>query len=116
MTITKQIFNELLKIRQHLDDIQKLLINQKPQPTQVNSNKLLELPDHLRRSFLITASKGECTATDVSNVSGKTRAAESCNLNQLTRMGWLQKKHVSKTVHFQVTPTLKATLPTGATP
>jgi hypothetical protein len=37
----------------------------------------------------------------VSNLTGRSRAVESNYLNQLARMGWLNKRRVSKTVYFR---------------
>jgi DNA-binding IclR family transcriptional regulator len=60
------------------------------------------LPDNLRKTYLVVASKGECSATEVSNLTGRSRAIESSYLNQLTRMGWLTKRRNSKTLYFRV--------------
>lgn len=70
-----------------------------PQPVEVPDTELLQLPDHLRRTYLTVVSKGECDATVVSNLTGRCRAIESSYLNQLTRMGWLNKRRISKTIH-----------------
>jgi len=47
------------------------------------------------------AAKGECDAVQVSNLTGRCRAIESNYLNQLSRMGWLKKRRISKAVHFR---------------
>jgi len=91
----------MLNIRYRLDDIENAFSNWKPQPLEVSNSELLALPDHLRRAYLIVASKGECNATIVSNLTGRCRAIESNYLNQLTRMGWLNKRRVSKTIYFR---------------
>jgi hypothetical protein len=56
---------------------------------------------HLRRTYLMVTSRGECDATVVSNLTGRCRAVESNYLYQLARMGWLNKRRVSKTIHFR---------------
>jgi hypothetical protein len=48
------------------------------------------------------ATKGECDATIASNLTGRCRAIESNYLNQLARMGWLNKRRVSKTISFRL--------------
>ena len=63
--------------------------------------ELLLLPDHLRQTYLTVASRGECDATVVSNLTGRCRPVESNYLNQLARMGWLNKRRVSKTACFR---------------
>ena len=90
-----------MNIRYRLDDIEKSFSNWNPQPLEVNDTELLELPDHLRQSYLTVASRGECDASVVSNLTGRCRAVESNYLNQLARMGWLNKRRVSKTIHFR---------------
>jgi hypothetical protein len=96
-----RIFQELLDIRHRLDDIERMFANQRPQPLQVSESLLLSLPDNLRKTYVIVMSEGECSATRVSDLSGRSRAIESSYLNQLVRMGWLTKRRSSKTLHFR---------------
>jgi predicted transcriptional regulator len=100
-SILDRICRELLSIRCHLDDIEKMFSNWHPQPLHVSESILFSLPDHLRKTYLVVASRGECSATQVSNVTGRSRANESSYLNQLARMGWLTKRRDSKTLHFR---------------
>src|SRR3990172_12118715 len=99
--VLDRIFQEMLHIRYRLDDIEKTLSNWNPQPLEVTDSDLLSLPDHLRKTYMIVASRGECDATIASNLTGRCRAIESNYLNQLARMGWLNKRRVSKTIHFR---------------
>lgn len=91
----------MISIRHRLDDIEQNIAKNKPQPLAVSDSVLMDLPDHLRKSFVIVATKGECDAAIVSNHTGRCRAIESNYLNQLTRMGWLSKHRMSKTVNFR---------------
>ncbi len=100
-SILNEIFQEMLAIRYRLDDIEKSFSSWSPQPLDVPDAELLQLPDHLRRTYLTVASRGECDATVVSNLTGRCRAVESNYLNQLSRMGWLNKRRVSKTINFR---------------
>jgi hypothetical protein len=100
-SVLDRIFQEMMNIRYRLDDIEKSFSNWNPQPVEVQDVELLELPDHLRRTYLIVASRGECDATVVSNLTGRCRAVESNYLNQLSRMGWLNKRRISKTINFR---------------
>ncbi len=100
-SILDKIFQEMLAIRYRLDDIEKSFSGWSPQPLDVSDAELLQLPDHLRRTYLTVASRGECDATVVSNLTGRCRAVESNYLNQLSRMGWLNKRRVSKTINFR---------------
>lgn len=92
----------MMHIRYRLDDIEKSFSGWSPQPVEVSDTELLSLPDHLRRTYMIVADRGECDATVVSNLTGRCRAVESNYLNQLSRMGWLNKRRISKTMHFRL--------------
>jgi hypothetical protein len=100
-SILDKIFQEMMNIRYRLDDIEKSLSQWNPQPVDVADTELLQLPDHLRRTYLTVASRGECNATVVSNLTGRCRAVESNYLNQLSRMGWLNRRRISKAIHFR---------------
>ena len=100
-SILDSIFKEMVNIRHRLDNIEKTFSNWNPQPLELPDNELLLLPDHLRRTYITVASNGECDATVVSNVTGRCRAIESNYLNQLARMGWLNKRRISKAMHFR---------------
>jgi hypothetical protein len=95
-----RIFQELVDIRHRLDDIERMFSNQRPQPLHIPESMLLSLPDNLRKTYLIVVSEGECSASRVSVLSGRSRAIESSYLNQLVRMGWLTKRRRSKTLQF----------------
>lgn len=96
-----RIFQELQAIRNRLDDIESMISEWRPQPLNISEQKLLSLPDNLRKSYLVVASKGECCATEVSNLTGRSRALESSYLNQLVRMGWLAKRRNEKILNFR---------------
>jgi hypothetical protein len=96
-----QILQELQNIRYRLDDIENMFSKWNPQPLTVPESELFSLPDNLRKSYLIVVSKGECSATEVSNLTGRSRAIESSYLNQLVRMDRLTKRRNSKTLNFR---------------
>jgi len=101
-SVLDSIFREMMIIRQRLDDIETSFSGWKPQPVDLPESELIALPDHLRRTYVVVSSKGECNAAQVSNRTGRCRAIESNYLNQLSRMGMLNKRRVSKTVHFRL--------------
>ncbi len=86
-----------------LDDLERHLSNWNPKPLDIPESKLISLPDNLRRTYMFVASRGECNATQVSNLTGRCRALESNYLNQLSRMGWLNKRKASKTTIYYLT-------------
>jgi len=104
-----RILREMQQIRYRLDDIENSISGWNPQPLKVPESHLLCLPDHLRRTYLIAASKGECNATEVANLTGRCRAVESNYMNQLVRMGWLAKRKDSNWTRFHPVPTIPKT-------
>ncbi len=100
-SISDRIFREMQEIRYRLDEIEKSISSWKPQPLEIHESELLLLPDHLRTTYLTTLSLGECSATDVSDHTGRCRAIESNYLNQLARTGWLMKRRDSKSICFR---------------
>jgi trehalose-6-phosphatase len=99
-----RILRELQEIRYRLDDVEKSISGWKPESVEIRETDLLSLPDHLRKSYLVAASRGECNATQVSNLTGRCRAIESNYLNQLARAGWLTKRRDSKEILFLPDP------------
>jgi hypothetical protein len=61
---------------------------------------LLSLPDHLRKTAIIVCELGEANAGEVAARSGRARAAESDYLNQLARMGILEKRRKGRESYF----------------
>ncbi len=106
----------MMHIRHRLDDLEKSFSGWSPQPLEVPDAEVWSLPDHLRKTFLTVAKKGECDASLVSNMTGRCRAVESNYLNQLSRMGWLNKRRISKTIHFRLVSEKAATVKVGLIP
>jgi len=97
-----RILQEMMQIRFRLDDIEAALSGWNLKPLEISESELFSLPDHLRKTYLTVMSKGECNATEASNLTGRCRAMESNYLNQLVRMGWLIKHRDSKTTRFRL--------------
>lgn len=101
------IYQELIKIRQRLTDIEREMNDTSRQPVHVEEGVLLELPDNLRKSYLIVTTLKKAGACDVSAKSGRSRAIESFYLNELERMGWLEKKRERRTIYFTPSARMK---------
>jgi hypothetical protein len=99
-SIFDKIFREMQTINFRLSDLEKSLSGWSPAPLEISESKLITISDHLRKTYMTVATKGECDATIVSNVTGRCRALESNYLNQLCRMGWLNKRKMSKATYF----------------
>jgi len=95
------LYAELMKIRQRLTEIERAMNEPKQQAILIPDSQLLGLPDNLRKSYMIVVSLENASADDVSVKTGRSRAAESSYLNQLVRLGWLEKTRERKTIHFK---------------
>jgi hypothetical protein len=100
-SVLQQIFKEMMNMRLQIEQLEKTFSKWKPQPVDVSNSEVINLPDHLRKTYVAVAKKGECHAAQVSNSTGRCRAIESNYLNQLSRMGWLHKRRISRIVHFR---------------
>jgi trehalose-phosphatase len=96
----EKILREMQELRYRLDDIEQSISRWKPNSMKISESELLLLPEHLRKTYMTVLSKGECNATQVSNLTGRCRAVESNYLNQLVRTGWMARKRNSKEIHF----------------
>lgn len=61
---------------------------------------LLAMPDHLRRTLETVLTFGAVTAGDAAQRTGRARAVESSYLNQLSRMGLLEKARKGRNAYF----------------
>ena len=91
---------EFLTLKQRVKQLENTLRSfQNANPLKLS--ELMNLSDHLRRSYLAVAGRGESDALTISALTKRKRAAESNILNVLVSMGWLGKRKVHrKTVFF----------------
>ena len=63
---------------------------------------VLELPKHLQVTILALIRKGKaCTASEMSQITGKARAVESSYLNQLVTLKFVKKEKEARCEHSQ---------------
>jgi len=110
--LLQQMNNNIEKLNSKLDSliglqesVKDLLIPEKKisyEGLPLDVATLLSLPDHLRKTALALTEVGEATATDISQKTGRVRAAESDYLNQLVTKGYVKKKRKSHDVYFYI--------------
>jgi hypothetical protein len=66
------------------------------------SNIIFSLPAHLQLTYFELQRKGHASALDVSTMTGRVRASESMCLNQLWRLGWVQKNRIGRKTVFSM--------------
>ena len=62
---------------------------------------LMNLPDSLRKTMLIIAKHGETTPEEIAEETNRTRGLENIYLNQLERLGYVEKTKRGKRVYFR---------------
>lgn len=63
---------------------------------------LMKLPDSLRQTMLAMDRLKEATTSGVAKETGRSRSVESIHLNQLERMGYIEKLRRGKKVFFRI--------------
>ncbi len=63
---------------------------------------LMKLPDSLRQTMLAMDRLREATTSGVATETGRSRSVESIHLNQLERMGYIEKLRKGKKVFFRI--------------
>jgi len=58
---------------------------------QLALGPMLELPDHLRKTFIALTTYGRATASEITKLTDRARAVESGYLNQLVLLGYAEK-------------------------
>ena len=103
-------FKEIITILHEISDkLDCLLPNEKSNSISDNSlfecldvMTLLSLPDHLRTTATTLIDLQSATADDVAKITRKERAVESNYLNQLSRMGHVNKYRRGRKVYFSI--------------
>ena len=63
--------------------------------------ELLQLPDHLRKTMITLSEMGQATAAELAEKTGRVRNLESSYLNQLERMGLIERFRKGRKVFFR---------------
>ena len=101
----KKVGKELNQISSKLDrilEMEERILRRLTEPKTLDASTLLSLPDHLRRTAMVILRVGEVTAEMVAKETGRARAVESGYLNQLERMGFIERKRKGRVVYFAV--------------
>ena len=101
-------FKEILcKIEEELSQVKEaqksILARLKERPISIPKNLEIDLPDHLRKSYLALRNLGgKGSASDVGALTLRSRAIESSYLNELVMTRHLNRERVHKTVLFKL--------------
>ena len=113
--MSEDFSTKLQRIEEKLDSIMKILeerlspmkdVNVLPMKVdsrlsgQINVY-LLKLPDSLRQTMIAIGRVKEATTSDIAKVTGRSRSVESIHLNQLERMGYIEKYRIGRKIFFR---------------
>jgi len=109
--MSQEIRDRLERIEKRLEAIEKMLSTHMPHETPAlpapiempfSAEDLLKIPDTLRKSVMAVSKLGEATADKIAEVTGRTRSIESIYLNQLVRMGYIQRIKRGRKIYFKI--------------
>lgn len=95
----EEIEAEIRDIRKRMDRLETTDASRTNSP--ITTDDLLRLPDALRKTMIAITQLQEATAEAVAKQTDRTRGMESIYLNQLTRMGYLEKIKRAKRIYFR---------------
>lgn len=102
----RSIEAEIHELRRRVDRLEAAAqITAKP-PTAADDS--LRLPDSLRKTMATIAQLREAPAEAIAEQTHRTRGMESIYLNQLARMGYIQKIKRGRRIHFRALSKAKA--------
>lgn len=95
------------RIEERLDALERIIkiieppTTRKPSPS-LSMKALLALSGSLQKTMLAIQELEEATSTGVAEKTGRARSVETIYLNQLTRLGYLNKERRGRKIYFTV--------------
>lgn len=108
--ISKKL-SDILKSQEKIIKLLRDIASEKPRGKKGKENEeslpldvvtLLSLPDTIRKTAYALSKIGDATADQVAKETERTRAIESAYLNQLERMGYINRKRKGHTVVYSI--------------
>ncbi len=100
----EEIDIEIRRLNKKIDNLETTTDIETNLPIPIED--LLKLPENLRKTMITMTKLKEATAKTVAEETGRTRGMESIYLNQLVRMGNLEKVKRGRRIQFR-TPRAK---------
>jgi len=114
--LSKDLSSKLQRIEEKLDSLMKMMeerlsatrdVNVLPMRVDAPSSLpvnvyLLKLPDSLRQTMFAMDKLKEATTSHVAKETKRSRSVESIHLNQLERMGYLEKFRKGRKIYFRI--------------
>jgi len=125
--MNEDLSKKLQRIEDKLDNLIKLLESSFYQNMDTNAPPinadalesspvnvyLFRLPDAIRLTMFVMIRLKEATTSEVSKETGRSRSVESIHLNQLQRMGYIEKHRKGRKIFFRITNHINKPLKEG---
>ncbi len=100
------LLDRIKRLEERLDVVEKTL-QLRDLPTtsttiSLSQKDLLALPSSLQKTMLAIQELQEATSTGVSKETGRARSVETIYLNQLARLGYLNKERKGRKIFFKI--------------
>lgn len=105
----EEVLERIKRIEERLDTLEGMIrvIDRAPptggpSPPSLSLKDLLALPGSLQKTMLAIQDLEEATANGVAKKTGRTRSVENIYLNQLARLGYLNKVRRGRKIYFKI--------------
>lgn len=102
----KKLEEDVKQIQKSFEEKETRLLSRREENAKLSSQAISEidfmnLPDSLRRTMMALAKMKEATPEEVAEETNRTRGLENIYLNQLERLGYIEKVKRGKRVYFR---------------
>ena len=102
-----EIADRIKRIEERLDVLEKMIKTvgislAENQPQTLNLKDLLSLPSSLQKTMLAVQELKEATSSGVAEKTGRDRTVETIYLNQLMRLGYLDRERRGRKIYFKL--------------
>ena len=105
--VNGEVSERIKSIEGRLDTLEKMLKTMSGSPARnpplsIDMSDLLALPSSLQKTMLALQELKDATSSEVAEKTGRDRTVETIYLNQLMRIGHLNKERRGRKVYFKV--------------
>lgn len=103
LKIVGQLEERITSLEREIDELRKASGSTRNQGLKyrIGMVDLLQLPDHLRKTMITLSEVNQATASELAEKTGRVRNLESSYLNQLERMGLIERFRKGRKIHFR---------------
>jgi predicted transcriptional regulator len=100
------LLDRIKRLEERLEVVEKTLqlrdLSTSSSSVSLSQKDLLALPSSLQKTMLAIQELQEATSTGVAKETGRARSVETIYLNQLARLGYLNKERKGRKIFFKI--------------